>query len=269
MCAKAQVAPTASIVSTSTNHCTDFPVTFSAATNGSTNSFTWAVVPVKGLVSYSDLNSSTLSLTFYKTTTYTVFLNIRNETGSTAITYTTVSLDKSAKSSFNASFNSVGYPTQLILTNYSSYSLKNYWKFSDVITATPDSSVNTTKEYPLSGNYTVTLISLGEKGCDASSSYSFRISDSSSVILPNVFTPNGDGANDVYRPISRGITELNVWIYNRYGILISSWDKVKGSWDGHTTSGEECSDGVYFVVLEAKGFDGKDFKLKDRITLIR
>lgn len=267
MCAKAQVAPGASIVSTSSLLCTDAPVTFSALTTGNSLSYTWAVVPAKGLSSFSDLNSPTVSLTFTSASTHTIFLNVSDNSGHTSISYTTITLNRSPIASFNASFNSVGFPTQLILTNYSSYGLKSYWQFND--SPEPDSSVNVVKNYTTSGNYTVSLIVYGPKGCNAISTYDFRIADSSGVTLPNVFTPNGDDIDDIYRPITRGISSLSAWVYDRQGALICAWDQVRGDWDGYTTSGQECSEGVYFVVLEAFGFDGKQYKMKSTITLMR
>jgi gliding motility-associated-like protein len=112
-------------------------------------------------------------------------------------------------------------------------------------------------------------VAYGVNGCNDTTSYKFRVSDSSSISLPNIFTPNGDGANDVYIPITRGISGLNAWVYNRDGVIVSNWDKPRGGWDGYSTSGEPCSDGVYYIVVNAFGFDGKVYKLKSSITLIR
>jgi len=160
-----------------------------------------------------------------------------------------------------------GHPNQLSLTNYSTNSLKNYWIYSG--DGLKDSSAFVIKDYPSSGSYTVTLAALGKNDCNDTLSYAFRISDSSGVTLPNVFTPNEDGVNDIYKPVTKGITVLNAYVYNRYGTLITSWDRVNGFWDGSTTSGLECGTGEYFIILEATGFDGKSYKLKSSITLIR
>lgn len=90
---------------------------------------------------------------------------------------------------------------------------------------------------------------------------SFNTNDSiSNIVLPNVFTPNGDSINDVYKPFIDEITELHASIYNRWGNLIYEFDRVRGFWDGHTTSGEPCTDGTYFCVLTATGIDGKKYK---------
>lgn len=89
----------------------------------------------------------------------------------------------------------------------------------------------------------------------------FNTNDSiSNIVLPNVFTPNGDSINDVFRPYIDEITELHVSIYNRWGNFIYEFDRVRGFWDGHTTSGEPCTDGTYFCVLTATGVDGKKYK---------
>ena len=89
----------------------------------------------------------------------------------------------------------------------------------------------------------------------------------SNLIMPNVFTPNYDSINDVFRPITDEITELEFTIYNRYGNLIFETKRVRGFWDGRTTAGEACPDGVYFCVLSATGVDGKKYKEKTFVQL--
>lgn len=89
----------------------------------------------------------------------------------------------------------------------------------------------------------------------------------SNIIMPNVFTPNADSVNDIFKPITDEITELNFSIYNRYGNLIFETSKINGFWDGRTTSGEPCTDGVYFCVLNATGIDGKKYKEKTFVQL--
>lgn len=265
VCARAQIVPLFGIVTTSSLQCTGIPISYSAAVPPTTQSYTWSIQPVKGLVAFSDLNSPTLSVTFTTTINYTITLSVPNATG-IAVTFITVSPNRKANASFNAALTNSGFPAQLMLTNYSTNSVKSKWLFND---APVDSSDNVVKNYAASGSYSVTLLALGTLGCNDTSTYTFRISDSSSVVLPNVFSPNGDDANDLYRPITTGISLLNAWVYNRYGLLIARWDKVKGFWDGHTTTGEVCDEGQYIIILEAIGFDGKDYKLKNTITLVR
>lgn len=96
----------------------------------------------------------------------------------------------------------------------------------------------------------------------------FDTNDSiSHIIIPNVFTPNYDSVNDVFRPYLDEITEVQYSIYNRYGNLIFETKKLNGFWDGRTTSGEPCTDGVYYCVLTATGIDGKKYKEKSFVQL--
>lgn len=97
---------------------------------------------------------------------------------------------------------------------------------------------------------------------------SFDLTDGiSNIVMPNVFTPNYDSINDVFRPITDEITELEFSIYNRYGNLIFETKRLRGFWDGRTTAGEPCSDGTYFCVLTATGVDGKKYKEKTFVQL--
>ena len=100
--------------------------------------------------------------------------------------------------------------------------------------------------------------------------------------VPNVFTPNGDGVNDVWQfALPKGCTLSGVGIYNRWGNEIlndkleitnstsNSYNSKLINWDGRTTSGIECSAGVYFYVLEYKDASGDVKKKNGYISLVR
>lgn len=89
----------------------------------------------------------------------------------------------------------------------------------------------------------------------------------SNIIIPNVFTPNFDSINDVFKPYLDEIIDVNFSIYNRYGNIIFETSHLNGFWDGRTTSGEPCNDGVYFCVLTATGIEGKKYKEKSFVQL--
>ncbi|RMG83855.1 MAG: gliding motility-associated C-terminal domain-containing protein, partial [Bacteroidetes bacterium] len=91
----------------------------------------------------------------------------------------------------------------------------------------------------------------------------------SSFEVPNVFTPNGDGINDVFRVKTNNIVEFNCKIYNRWGLFLNELLNVGQEWDGRTFSGEKAPDGVYYYHIIAKGKDGKEYNLKGAISLIR
>lgn len=70
------------------------------------------------------------------------------------------------------------------------------------------------------------------------------------VHIPNVFTPNGDGVNDIFRVDASGFEELTVSIFNRYGEVVYRYYGLNGSWDGHTHAGIKVSPGVYYVFVK-------------------
>lgn len=89
------------------------------------------------------------------------------------------------------------------------------------------------------------------------------------LAIPNVFTPNGDGKNDRFRPLLVGYQSLRYFrIYNRYGEEIFNTQSITDSWDG-TFKGQNQEVGVYYWMLGVKDRFGKDFERKGDVTLIR
>lgn len=79
------------------------------------------------------------------------------------------------------------------------------------------------------------------------------------IVIPNIFTPNNDGVNDVWE-MKLG-SEFDVKILNRWGNLITDKSSLQNDfkWDGKTKSGEECPDGVYFYLITKDSFIKKGF----------
>ncbi len=100
-------------------------------------------------------------------------------------------------------------------------------------------------------------------------SIEIKISVSTSQLLvPNVFTPNGDGANDEFRVLYRSIIDFHCWVYNRWGHKVFEWTDPAKGWDGKI-AGKDAAESAYFYVIRAKGADGKEYELKGDINLIR
>lgn len=257
--------PVVTIVPASTTFCTGRTVNFAVVPNEGLLSYSWSVFPTREVIT-SAADQSTFSVVFPRDLSYTVSL-ICETTSGPVQAKRIIPVSRTAKASFNASLTSVGLPNELALTNYSSYSNKNIWMFSDE--EYRDSSSSTIKYYNMPGSYTVTLLSYGARGCNDTSYYDFTIEDASSITLPNVFTPNGDDVNEVLRPVMSGISGLNAYVFSREGTLIYQWNTVNGFWDGRSVSGEPCVNGSYIVVVEAWGFDGKRYRLSSNVTLVR
>lgn len=92
----------------------------------------------------------------------------------------------------------------------------------------------------------------------------------SSLKVPNAFSPNGDGVNDVFKVTYKSLIKFNAYIFNRWGQRIYEWDlsNIDDGWDG-SHGGKQVKDGVYFIVVKAKGSDGIDYEIKQDINILR
>lgn len=104
--------------------------------------------------------------------------------------------------------------------------------------------------------------------CRDSATKCFNIISEPSIIAPNVFTPNNDGKNDIFKFKTVGIKTLECTIYDRWGLKLYEWNAVNGGWDGNTKSGE-ASDGTYFYILNYSDYNDINKKLKDSFQLFR
>lgn len=86
--------------------------------------------------------------------------------------------------------------------------------------------------------------------------------------MPTVFTPNGDGYNDEFRPTYTSISEYKIWIFNTMGIKMYESEDITVGWDG-THKGHNSPIGAYYYVVEATGVDGTEYKLKGTVNLVR
>ncbi|MCD8304851.1 MAG: gliding motility-associated C-terminal domain-containing protein [Prevotellaceae bacterium] len=87
--------------------------------------------------------------------------------------------------------------------------------------------------------------------------------------MPNAFSPNGDGYNDVYKAKEgyQSIVSFKATIINRWGQKLYSWDDPAGGWDGKV-NGHTVKDGVYFVIVDAMGADGKHYKIRRDVNVL-
>jgi len=104
---------------------------------------------------------------------------------------------------------------------------------------------------------------------DKETSISITIAESK-LEMPNAFSPNGDGINDVYKAKNgwKSIVKFEAAIYNRWGQKLYSWTDPAGGWDGKF-NGKDVKQGVYYVMVKAEGADGKKYNIKRDVNLLR
>lgn len=146
--------------------------------------------------------------------------------------------------------------------------MRNYELFS--IFALKISKMRTIKTILLSF---MTLIALSAHAQEVADNDSVA-SDStvvltSTLIMPNAFSPNNDKINDVYKVKSyQNIVEFHAYIFNRWGQKLYEWTDPADGWDG-TYHGKDVKDGVYFVLVKAKGADGRTYNIRRDVNLLR
>lgn len=104
--------------------------------------------------------------------------------------------------------------------------------------------------------------------CEAyGDTYTVHIGDSQ-LKCPNAFSPGvSEGVNDIWKVSYRSIVDFECWIFNRHGEQLYHYTDPAGGWDG-MRGGKPVKPGVYFYVIDAKGADGKHYKLSGDINII-
>ena len=195
--------------------------------------------------------------------TYT-FTVTANGCSSTDIVVVTNSTTPNASFSVNPS---TGYVIQVVNTdnNSTGSGLTYLWTSGDGETSALAEPIFT---YDSAGIYTVTLIVLDQFGCTDTTTSTVTIYDEFIIIIPNVFSPNGDNTNETFFITSQGVTEMTVDIYNRWGNYINGWASLTGSWDGKK-EGKEVPESVYYYIITLTKADGEQETYKGNITLLR
>ena len=197
--------------------------------------------------------------------TYTVTLTVTSDSG--CVNVITKSLDVHAvEADFVPSIDSGDVPLVVDFTDLSTGNPSNHhWDFGDNSTSSSSDPSHTFDR----GRFKVWLAVSDAYGCVDTMWITIVATKPSSLEVPNVFTPNGDGINDIFVIESEGLTEVQGIIYNRWGAVIYNWDQPKLEWDGRTNTGLFCSQGTYFYIIKAKGWDGEEYELNGFVTLLR
>ena len=159
-------------------------------------------------------------------------------------------------------------------TNADSY----WWDFGDGFFST---DFEPSHQYSQQGQYDLMLVATTAEGCvDTLIREGFvQVQDGGQLRIPNAFTPSEDGPstsvgglaggiNDVFLPITTGVTEYHMQIYNRWGeLLFESFDKEIG-WDGYYR-GELSPPDVYVYRLNLTFSNGEQTVRAGDVTLVR
>jgi gliding motility-associated-like protein len=157
-------------------------------------------------------------------------------------------------------------PLAVEFTNQTLNGVSYAWNFGDGGSSTEE---NPTHTYTSGGEIAIYMVATDVNGCTDTAYYSITLVGESSIIIPNIFTPNNDGSNDLLRITAQYIDSFSMTIFNRWGQVMAQIDWLGGGWDGTTMAGVAASEGVYYYLVNAVGFDGKIHEINGHFTLIR
>lgn len=221
------------------------------------------------------------SYTYFEPGIYTVSLTAANSVGQTDTETKTqiIEVFETPIAQFDVRPNIVFVPDNPIYTNNNSQRATSFfWDFGDGGTSTESEPVYYYKE---EGTYDITLIASNINGCADTLRREGIVEGQMNgrFLVPNAFTPNlsgpvsGDasgqiGTNDIFLPLTQGVAEFEMFIFNRWGeMLFKSKDKTIG-WDGYY-NGKLCPQDVYIYKVNLVFENGRKITRNGDVNLIR
>ena len=157
-------------------------------------------------------------------------------------------------------------------TNTSIGATTYFWDFGDYNSPLNNTTdVNPSHVYELAGQYQVYLVAINNKGCMDTVMKLVDVLPDFAVYVPNAFTPDGDGKNDVFQPKGVGMIEDNykMYIFDRWGEIIFTSDNFRKGWDGKVKgSGAIAEEGVYVYKLLVMDMNGTTHEYIGHVTCL-
>ncbi len=268
--------PVASMLALDTKGCSSLAVTFAGSEGGSAfngSSFAWT---------FGDGDTSSLKNPSHiyvnnslAIDTFDVQLIVTSPNGctdtATNIDYVVVYPLPQASFTTDPASTTILYP-EVTMTNTSLGAIAYSWDFGD-----PNSPANASLQdtamhaYEIEGTYTVTLTAVSSQACIDTATQIIHVGTEYSMYIPNAFTPNGDGKNEVFMPVSVGvdINSFHMFIYDRWGELLFETDKIDNGWDGKVKGKSDAQQQSYIYKIIALDKNGNKYNLTGHVTVMR
>lgn len=149
-----------------------------------------------------------------------------------------------------------------------------YWHFNYDVgawTISHDLDEEFNINYTQSGDYTVCLVAQNKNGCTDTLCKPLKLCDDLVFETVNIFSPDGDGKNDVFTFVYRqeAVIEFTCVVVNRWGVTVAEFNDVSQGWNGTDKSNDPVPDGVYFFTYAGKGQTGEEFSGQGTVQVVR
>ena len=145
------------------------------------------------------------------------------------------------------------------------------WNFGDSTTVID--SVSPAHIFTVPGIYQVMLTASTANSCSNTTLRTITVLNApnfeNDFEIPNVFTPNADGINDLFLIRSNNVQSFSGLIFDRWGNKVHNWTNINEGWNGRTPSGKQLTAGTFFYLLNVTFIDGNSITPAGTITLIK
>jgi len=141
------------------------------------------------------------------------------------------------------------------------------WTFGD-LSDSVSTNKNTTHTYQDTGTYCATLKVTNKNNCTDSVTNCVVIMPQFTLYIPTGFTPNGDGINDVFKPVGEGMISYTMHVFNRWGNLVFTSGDINIGWNGRI-GGTPGPEDVYIYDIEVVDNFGNAHSYIGEIALIQ
>lgn len=122
--------------------------------------------------------------------------------------------------------------------------------------------------YPNAGTFTAMYVVTNADGCNDTTYITITVEEQSTVYVPNAFTPNNMGGNEMFLAYGTNVKEFEMYVFDRWGMLIYKSVDIDLGWDG-TYKNDPCQEDVYVYRIIWTDAQNKKHKLMGHVSLIR
>lgn len=161
----------------------------------------------------------------------------------------------------------IEHPT-IELDNTSSNGTGWYWNYGD---STSSNYFEQDHTYEVPGIYPVYLIAMNDSGCSDTAWMTIIVHDYHTFFIPNAFTPDDNGLNDVFMPVYTNIIEsgYNFMVFDRWGNIVFQTKNTKEGWNGRSPGGKDMELGVYVYKISYTDNMNRIYNVVGHVNLIR
>jgi gliding motility-associated-like protein len=199
--------------------------------------------------------------------TVDVFVTSIHGCVNSASTSTSITVHPPSQAAFNSEGLDGSTINPLFKFHNTSYNTANsFWTFGDGNTSSVTEPMHT---YASKGQYIVTLYTESVHGCKDSVRHTVEVRPEFTIYIPNAFTPDANGSNDIFTAKGDEITEFRMMIFDRWGELIFTTDDMTRGWDGTANGASRIAEnGVYVYKITVRDFEHRYHDFTGHVTLL-